>query len=168
MELIAIETPRRRSVLTRMPAGFACISALLLASACAERPSLIPNSDTSLRKTTAQFAADSAKRHYESDAPQGGPAPARAEIEYAFHYVSIVNLSPDDWTNVEVWLNNKYVVNVPSIPKQTAKTLNFQMLFDSDGNYYSYSSTESGKSTPTVEIFHDGKMFSVATQLPDH
>ena len=45
---------------------------------CAGRPSLIPNSDPALRKTSAQFASDAAKRHpFNAALPSGGTAKAK-------------------------------------------------------------------------------------------
>ena len=63
-------------------ATFLLVALLLVGCAgCAGRPSLIPNADKSLRRTSAQFAADAAKRHpYKSDAPRGGEAVGRAQI----------------------------------------------------------------------------------------
>src|SRR5205814_856057 len=62
-----------------------------LAAGCAGRPSLIPNRDPELHKTSAQFASDAAKRFpYKSDAPQAGEAVARAQVRYAGKYLDLV------------------------------------------------------------------------------
>src|SRR5207244_5572992 len=91
---------------------------------CAGRPSLIPNADKNLRRTSAQFAADSAKRHpYKSSAPRGGEAVARAEVGYMLKQITIVNLSPEAWNDVELWVNQKYVVFVPVMEPNQLKTL---------------------------------------------
>ena len=106
-------------------------SAALVMAGCAGRASLIPNKDEALRKTSTQFAADAARRSYKADAPQGGEAPARAEVDYTLKELRIGNLSPDDWNDVEVWVNQKYVVFLPALPKQNKgegyRHLNFQM-----------------------------------------
>src|SRR4029453_17768074 len=92
--------PHRAAAVLLVAATFA------LLAGCAGRPSLIPNSDKSLRKSSAQLAADAAKRHpYKSDAPRGGEAVARATVGYMLDQVDVVNLSNDDWTDVEVWVN---------------------------------------------------------------
>src|SRR5947207_14128888 len=119
-------------------ATFLLVALLLVGCAgCAGRPSLIPNADKSLRRTSAQFAADAAKRHpYKSDAPRGGEAVARAEVGYMLKQITIVNLSPQAWNDVELWVNQKYVVFVPVMEPNKLKTLNFQMMYDDQGNYF--------------------------------
>src|SRR5947207_9463157 len=110
---------------------------LIILAGCAGRPSLIPNSDKNLRRTSAQFAADAAKRHpYKANAPRGGEAVARAEIGYMLKQITIVNLSPETWNDVELWVNQKYVVFVPVMEPNKLKTLNFQMMYDDQGNYF--------------------------------
>src|SRR5437764_432304 len=66
------------------------VTALLTATGCAGRPSILPNGDPALRKTSTQFAADAAKRHpYKATAPRGGEAVARAEADYMFKHVNL-------------------------------------------------------------------------------
>src|SRR5256885_16200458 len=85
---------------------------------CAGRPSLFPNSDPNLRKTSAQFAADAAKRHpYKTDASRAGDAMGRAEYDLTFGHLQILNYSEEDWDDVEVWVNHKYVCWLPKIEK---------------------------------------------------
>ena len=86
--------------------------------------------------------------------------------------IRLVNLSPDDWTDVEVWVNKRWVVFVPSIPHQQAKTegyrkFNFQMLYDKDGNYFPVNLVNSKVRVEQVEIFRDGKMYDVPVRLSD-
>jgi hypothetical protein len=138
-----------------------------LLGGCDSRPTLFPNSDTDLQKTSMQFAADSAKRTYEASAPRGADSQCRAEVEYELGSgsVALTNVSAADLTNVELWINQKYVVFIPRIEKGTAKTIAFKMAFDSDGDYY----VPDVSKTPTnLEIYHDGKMYTVPTVLPDH
>ena len=139
-----------------------------LAIGCAGRPSLIPNSDPSLRRTSAQFAADAARRHpYKGEAPRGGEALGRAEYNLVLGTVQVLNYSDEDWDDVEIWVNRKYVCWLPKIEKgkQRVKTINFQMLYDDAGNYFW---TNGGK-TPVqeVEVFRNGKMYTIPTYLQD-
>lgn len=160
-------TPRIQN-LTRFSAFLAAAAII----GCAGRPALIPNSDPSLRKNSAQFAADAAKRTYEADAPKGGDAAARAEVNYTIKEVRIVNLSPDDWHDVEVWVNQKWVVYLPLIPHQGNTTegyrkFNFQMLYDTNGNSFPVNIFNSKIRVEKVEVFHDGKMYNVPVHLSD-
>ena len=147
----------------------ACVViALGLAAGCAGRPSLLPNSDESLRKTSAQFAADAAKRHpYKGEAPRGGDALATVQYNPAFARFDILNYSDQDWHDVELWINQNYVVYIPKLEKdrKSVESLPFQMLYDDSGNYFT---TDGGK-TPVrnVEVFHDGKMYTVAFKMEE-
>jgi len=146
----------------------ALLGGLGLAAGCAGRPSLVPNSDPNLRRTSAQFAADAARRHpYKADAPRGGAAMGRAEYNLLMGTLQVLNYSDEDWDNVEIWVNRKYVCWLPKIEKgkQRVKTINFQMLYDDAGNYFW---TNGGK-TPVeqVELYKNGKMYSIDTYLQD-
>ena len=151
-----------------------CVSATFLGLAavmtgCAGRPSIFPNSDPALRKTSTEFAVDAARRFpYKADAPQGGDAIGRAQVGYMVHTIEIANNSADTWKNVEVWVNQKYVVFVPQMPPHILKSLPFQMFYDDQGHYFP---TENRKENDTlvkkVEIYTDGKMYNVQLQLAD-
>ena len=138
---------------------------------CDGRPSIIPNKDGALRQTSAKFAADAAKRNYEADAPRGGEALARSEVDYTLKEVRLGNLSPDDWTNVEVWVNQKYVVYLPTLPKFNKgdgfRRINFQMFYDNNGEHIPASLFSAKTRIEKVEIFRDGKMFDVPLRLAD-
>src|SRR3954466_760254 len=58
------------------------IVCLSLLAGCQGRGALIPPPDPDLKKTAAEFAADSAKRTYPADAPRGGDAQALASVDY--------------------------------------------------------------------------------------
>ena len=146
----------------------ALLGGLALVAGCAGRPSLVPNSDPNLRRTSAQFAADAARRHpYKADTPRGGAAMGRAEYNLMLGTLQVLNYSDEDWDNVEIWVNRKYVCWLPKIEKgkQRVKTINFQMLYDDAGNYFW---TNGGK-TPVeqVELYKNGKMYSIDTYLQD-
>src|SRR5688500_17499938 len=81
----------------------AVIIATLLAGGCTEGPALTPNRDPALRKAKTEFAADAARRHpYKADAETGGEAVARAQVGYALDRLDVINLSDEDWSDVEV------------------------------------------------------------------
>jgi hypothetical protein len=133
---------------------------------CSGRPTLIPNPDPSLRKASAQFAADAAVRHpYKSDAPRGGEAIARSQVGYSLDRVDLVNLSKEEWHDVELWVNEKYVVALPKVEPNKLKIINFQMLYDAKGNYF--PTNNSKVLISKVELFKDGKMFDVPVRLGD-
>ncbi len=148
----------------------ACVAAMavLVGMGCAGRPSVIPNYDPRLRRTSSQFAADAAKRHpYKAEAPRGGEALGRTAIDYTFKTVEVLNYSDEDWDDVELWINKNYVVFVPRIEKgkQRTKLLNFQMFFDEKGDYFV---TNYGKSrVDTLEMLRGGKMYTIKLGLSD-
>jgi hypothetical protein len=146
----------------------ACLFALVLAMAagCAGRPALIPNKDKALRKSSAEFSADAAKRHpYSADAPRAGQADARAQVGYTFNQLEVVNLSQEPWSDVEIWVNEKYVVYVPAMKPKELKVLNFQMLFDDKGHYFPVNNKT--VRVDRVQAYHGGQMWDVAVSLAD-
>src|SRR5262245_42887010 len=101
-----------------------------LLAGCAGRASILPNPDPELRKNSAQLAADAAKRFpYKADAPRGGQASGRAQVGYWADRLEVANLSDGDWTDVEVWVNQKYVCHAPKIEKGKLVVLFFPMIF---------------------------------------
>jgi hypothetical protein len=143
------------------------LAAVALIAGCAGRPSVLPNPDPNLRKSSAQLAADAAKRSpYKADAPRGGEASARAQVGYWADRLEVANLSNSDWQDVEVWVNKKYVCYVPTMrSKGPVEVLFFQMLFDDSGN--SFPTNNNKTRVESVEIYMDGKMFDVKTALAD-
>jgi len=136
---------------------------------CEGRPTLFPNSDSNLRKTSTEFAADSAKRFpYPGDtATKGGEISGRAEVDVMLAQIQILNSSDDDWKDIDVWVNKSHVCHVPLIPKgkEKVETVAFAMLYDAHGSYFS---TENGKNPINrVEIVRDGKIYTVPVRLAD-
>jgi len=135
---------------------------------CQGRPTLFPNSDPSLRKTSTEFAADAAKRFpYPGEASKGGDASGRAEVDVMLGQIQILNSSDDDWKDVDTWVNQSHVCHVPLSPKgkQKVETIAFAMLYNGKGDYFT---TENGKNPLNrVEIFHDGKLYTVPVRLAD-
>jgi hypothetical protein len=146
---------------------YRCITLVVLAglAGCAGRPTLLPPSDPNLRKTAAQFSADAAKRHpYKADAPRGEAA-SRAEVDYMFHHINLVNLSADDWADVELWINQKYVVFLPQLPHNQQKTVGFTMIFDDKGAWLGMTNDE--RRVEKIEAYMNGKMYEIPCRLAD-
>ena len=142
---------------------------MIAAAGCAERPAMM-NSDKSLDKLSTQFAADAAVRHpFKAAAPAAGEAKAKADVDYMFRHIQLANLSNEDWTDVEVWINRGYVVHVPKIEKGLeggkVKTLSFNMFFDGKGN--PYQSDDLKKRIIQVDIYRAGKVYNVPLALAD-
>jgi hypothetical protein len=145
---------------------FAAVIAILLAvlTGCLGRPQLFPNSDKNLQKTSTAFAADAAKRFpYKLDAPRAGEAQARAQVGYMSDVFEIVNVSDTDWENVEVWINQQYVVFLPTMESQTLKHMTFHMIYNDKGQNLPTNKYQIEK----VELLRDGKMYDVKLQLAD-
>lgn len=147
-------------------AAVAVAAAIALAAGCSGRPSIVPNPDPNLRKASAQFAADAASRHpYKADVPRGGEAIARSQVGYTLDRIDLVNLGQEPWKDVELWVNQKYVVHLPKVEPNTLKIIQFQMLFDEKGNYF--PTNNSKVLVSKVEVYKDGKMFDVPVRLGD-
>lgn len=135
---------------------------------CAGRPQFVKNSDPTLNRASTFFAADAARRFpYKADAPRGGVALARAQVGYQLDQFDIINLSPDNWTDVEVWVNQMYVINLPAMEPNALKRVNFRMIYDQAGNYFPLNNTAQDKRFSKMEILLDGKMYDVPLQLGD-
>jgi hypothetical protein len=139
---------------------------MLVIVGCSGRPEIFPNSDNMLRKTSTQFAADAAKRFpYKLDAARAGEADARAQVGYALDVLEIANLSDQDWTDVELWVNQEYCVYLPKMESHKLKHLTFQMIFDEEGQ--SFPTNNNTTRIEKLEMFRDGKMYDVKLQLAD-
>src|SRR5438552_2366673 len=88
--------------------ALAGVTLALAIGGCTQRPPFMENADPALRKSSAQFAADAAKRHYETDAPTAGEPNGRVEVDYGLHRINIVNAAPEDWADVEIWVNQNH------------------------------------------------------------
>jgi hypothetical protein len=136
---------------------------------CQGRPTLFPNSDSNLRKTSTEFAADAAKRFpYPGDtSARAGEIAGRAEVDMMLTNLQILNASEDDWKDIDIWVNKSHVCHIPLIPKgkEKVETISFSMLFDEHGNFFS---TQNGKNPVNrVEIVRDGKIYTVPVRLAD-
>jgi hypothetical protein len=145
--------------------GLLTVTGILATSGCTGdgRPTIIPNSDSSLRKSSTEFAADAARRSYEFNAPRSHDAIARAQYNVMERQFELANLSNSDWQNIEVWVNQKYVVNVPQFDRNTGKTLSFELFYDADGHHFE---TDHGSNpVKSLQIYQGGKMYDVVATL---
>jgi hypothetical protein len=141
---------------------------IAMAGGCAGRPALIPVSDPDLKKSSAEFASDAAKRTYPAEAPRGGDAAAQAEIDHGWlNRIKLVNLSDQDWQDVDLWVNQKYVVHLGHWPKGQLKKVNFQMLYDAGGKSFPINNGNKGPVVQTVELAREGKVYAVPAKLAD-
>src|ERR1700722_20295450 len=127
----------------QLVSAFCGFFALIAFEGCTTRPPFLTNADPALRKSNAEFAADAAKRSYEADAPKGGNANEGTEVDYGIHRLSVVSCSSEDWNNVEIWLNKRYVVLIPQVPAHAARAemLSFESFYDQNGNYFPLDSS---------------------------
>jgi hypothetical protein len=164
-----VNPPRRRFVVVAAVVVVS-VSALAGIGGCASRPSLIPNSDPALRKTSAEFAADAKKRHpFNAALPAGGTAKGRAQVGYGRDTVELVNLGTEDWHNVELWANRKYVVFIPFVKAgaERVTTINFEMMFDEKGHYFPVDNSVPERMVRQLEIVRDGMIYTVPFKQAD-
>ena len=144
----------------------AALLGVALLGGCAGRTSILPNSDKTLRKSSVEFAADAAKRAYPADAPRGGEAQAQAAVDHGFmNRIEVVNLSDTNWSDVDVWVNGKYVVHIPDWPTRRMEQITFAMLYDRDGG--SFPTNNKAIRVEKIEAFHDGKLYAIPSKLAD-
>jgi hypothetical protein len=118
----------------------------------------------------AQFAADAGPLHpYKADAPRGGKANGRAQVNYLFDTLEIANSSQEHWDDVEIWVNGAYVVHVPRIQGNAEETrrLSFWMLCDATGKAFPRGNTDPQNHIRKVEMLRNGTMYDIHLQLAD-
>jgi hypothetical protein len=158
-----LNAPRRLA--TVLPLALLALGSGLLG--CSGRVSLLPNSDKSLNRTPAQFASSAAKRTYQLDLPDGGTAAARAQVAYDTNTVQILNDSEEDWTDVEIWVNRKYVVHVPRIEagRKRVKSITFRMMYDDQGNPFPADNRR--QMIDSLEMVREGMKYTIPLVLAD-
>ena len=77
--------------------------------------------------------------------------------------MQLVNLSGEDWENVEIWINRQYVVFVPRIASRSerAKTLNFQMFYDDKGHYFPVDNNSPNRMIRQLEMVQGGQVYRI-------
>jgi hypothetical protein len=152
----------------RLPLVLGLALLTLMMFGCAGRTEILPNSEPALRRKPPEFAADAARRFpYKANAPRGGEAVGRAQVGYTLNKLEIENLSDVDWDNVEVWVNQQYVVWLPKLKARPDRvtSIPFQAIYNDSG--HSFPTDNSKVLINKVEVYHDGKMYDVRTQLAD-
>jgi hypothetical protein len=150
----------------RLTLSAAIVVCLGLFVGCSGRTALIPVSDPDLKKTSSEFAADAAKRTYPANVPNGGKAEALADVDYGvFNRMQISNLSDEVWSDMELWVNEKYVVALNNWPGKTLKKVNFAMLYDRDGKMFPTNNKD--VRVQKIELLRGGKMYTVPSKLAD-
>jgi len=139
---------------------------LAIAAGCTQRPPPFITNDKSLRKPSTELAAESVKRFpYKSDAERGGEAVARAQVGNTANWMEIVNLSDEDWSDVEIWINKSWVVHLPAMERTKLKRIPFSAIFNDAGQ--SFPKSTKVARMEIVEVYHGGKMYDVRLQLAD-
>ena len=127
------------------------------------RPTIFANPDPNLRKGVRELREDAAKRTYAAEAPRAKEPRARAEIAYMDNRLEVVNFSGEDWTNVEVWVNGRWVCYVPKMEDRKLKEIHFPMLFDQDGKNFPISNRQIR--VEKVEVFRNGTLYEVVCHV---
>lgn len=141
-------------------------SAALLMVGCTKKPTLFPNPDPSLRKTTAEFRSDAAQRFpYKADVPHRADPQVRGQIRYSLNRLEILNFTGQELSDVEVWVNRKYVCYVPKMQDRKLKEVQFSMLLDEQGQ--SFPTDNRAIRVETVEIFRNGAMHQITCRLAE-
>jgi hypothetical protein len=148
-----------------------CLFAVIVAGSlslgtggCASGPdNVFHNPTKDLQKTTKQLAADAAKLKYPAEAPHAGRAPVRGEVDYQLDVINLVNLSKADLKDVQVWVNSRYVVALSALPSERQVGINFNALYDSEGNRAPSKGVWVGK----VEILSNGNLYDVTLHPAD-
>ena len=139
----------------------------LAGGGCNGRVAILPNSDKALNRTPAQFAAEAAKRSYPTDMADGGKADARAQVAYEVDQINLLNLSAEDWTDLEIWVNHKYFLHLPRLEagKKRVKTITFLMLYDDQGA--PFPSNNMKQRIDSLEMVREGKKYTIPLVLAD-
>ena len=82
--------------------------------------------------------------------------------------IDVVNLSSESWTNVELWLNQQYVLFIPKMDPNKLEQLPFQMFYDGNGHYFPTDNSHGKDSMiKMLSLYRDGKMYEIPLQLAD-
>jgi len=130
---------------------------------CASGTSRVnPNPEPSLNRPRQELATYAATRDYPADAPQAS-APVRAEVDYQLDVINMVNLGDTELKDVEVWVNQHYVVLVGTLPVRQQRGINFHVLFDKSGR----RAPSRGTWINSIELYYDGALRPVSFRAAD-
>lgn len=146
-----------------LAAGLVLLAGVGLAGGCTEKPGYYPNRDPALRRPVVSLRADAAGRIYPSEATRVRGLAARSQIGYMAKTVDVVNLSGEDFENVEVWVNGRYVCFLPVIERGVLKSIPYDAMFDREGNAIPKESRTFV--VETVELYMGGKLYDLVTQI---
>src|SRR3954462_3276314 len=132
---------------------------------CSDRPTIFDNPDPNLRLSSSELRGDALARFpYRAEAPKSSEINARAQVAYAINRMDLVNFSSSDWTDVEVWVNQKYVCHIPKMERGKLKEIHFPMMFDEKGNSFPMNSNKGQMLVRSVEVLRDGKMYQLTVE----
>lgn len=123
------------------------------------RPTVFANPDPALRRGVRDLKADAAARAYHDQAPRAKEPRARAEVAYMDNRLELVNFTGQDWTDVEIWVNGRWVCHVPKMEDRKLKEIHFPMLFDQSGKNFPLDNRQTR--VEKVEVFRNGTLYEV-------
>ena len=141
----------------------ASMAAILLAGCASGTTNVNPNPDPAVQKPRTTFAAYAATREYPADLPKTEDAAIRAEVDYQLDVINFVNLGDTELKDVEVWVNEHYVVLLGTLPVKQQRGANFHVLFDKAGQ----QAPSRGTWVEMIELNYDGQMHSVRVRPAD-
>lgn len=125
-----------------------------------------PNALDSLNRKPAQLAADSAKRTYPSDVPSAKTNFIRGEAQYTFDHLHLLNLTDEPMQDVEVWVNERFVVHLPTFPtKPFIVKIPFRALYDQDAIHF--PTNNRATTVRKVQVLVDGELLDVPVDIAD-
>lgn len=124
---------------------------------------LNPNPEKSFQKKPRQLTAYASERAYPAEATKAEKSPIVAEVDYGIDVINLVNLGTEDWQDVDVWVNQQYVVKLASLRVGVQRGINFRLLYDNAG----HQAPSKGVWIKTVEIERGGELYPVRLKIAD-
>ena len=126
----------------------------------------MPNDNPALRKKPAEFAADAATRHpYPAGVPVAETYDVRAEADYLFDNLDLLNFSGRPFEDVEVWVNETYVVHLPVLPDGDVQEIPFRAMYDGTGDHFPTNNRRA--QIETVRLLVQGEALDVPMDIKD-
>lgn len=139
---------------------------LLSLTGCTDEPTMFANPDPQLRMKSTQWATDAAARFpFKENALRGAEPRCRAMVDYVLNRIEIVNFSDEEWSDIEVWVNHKYVCHVPKMQSRQLKEIHFPMLYTAHGEYFPLDNLK--VRVESLELYRNGKMYDVTVHAND-